>query len=261
METIEAPAVADLKQPLSDALTFLEEATAKTEAAANRQGGVYSQTVATNPRTSRYQNCLTIAGIPPRYTEAHLTKNCDRYATMPGKQNALKMAQDFAANGFIVDRSANRYALYFCGDFGRGKTWLATATLKALIWNQLDALSRTDQAIWIKFHALVREIQACYNPAAQTDTLTVMQRYQTAPLLLVDDIGDIEAQGETEDRRRILYEIIDIRNDHMRPTILTSNLDPDTMEDHYGGRSFQRVLELCAFCEMKGDNLRDNPVK
>ena len=182
------------------------------------------------------------------------------YQTIDEKKGAYEMALDFSEHGFIIDRDANRYALFLCGFYGVGKTWLGTALLKALIWTKIMELTVKLPPIWTKFYALIREVQACYNPAATADTHSIIQRYQSAPLLMIDDVGDLQTQGETEDRRRILYEIIDYRNDHLIPTILTSNLDPDKMEQHFGERSFQRIIELCAFAEMGGANLRETVI-
>lgn len=171
---------------------------------------------------------------------------------------ALELAMEFTRYGFL-NEDRRRYAIFLFGSFGVGKTWLATALLKELLYTMVvggnDAAFK-NPPIWIKFYQMIRQVQACYNPASETTTQAVIGRLQSALILLIDDIGDLEAQGDTEDRRRILYEVIDYRNDYMLPTIMTSNLDAELMRDHYGARSMERMIELCAFIEMEGENLR-----
>lgn len=222
----------------------------------------FTQAPVHDVRSQMFKNHVDLAGIPPRYDEAHLERSCAKYAEMDGKAFAYSVARTFSKHGFRIDRGGRRYALFLGGALGRGKTWLATACLKQMIWNALsggNTLARVEHAIWIKFHSLIREVQACYNPGATRSTHEVITRYQRCPLLLIDDIGDFEARGETEDRRRILYEVIDYRNDHMLPTIMTSNLTLDQLEEHYGQRSMQRFLELSSFVLMEGENLREEP--
>lgn len=245
-----------LVHELPNVLQEMEAAQQKTRKVLEDQE-TPSSTEAMRRKGQKYINLVKTSRIPPRYLNAELTGNCEMYKSISEKRSVYQMALDFAKNGVIIDRGANRYSLFVCGLYGVGKTWLGTAVLKALAWETIEKLNIKHPPVWIKFHSMIREVQACYNPGSKIDTLSIIRKYQKAPILMVDDVGDMEAQGETEDRRRILYEIIDYRNDYMLPTIMTSNLDPDTMEAHYGERSMQRVIELCAFAEMGGVNLRE----
>lgn len=207
-----------------------------------------------------YKLNIERAGIPSRYQEAHLTNNCDWYKDLDGKDTAYSIAMDFAKTGFLPDRGQNRHALFICGDYGRGKTWLATAVFKHMVYNCLAIgidITFSNPAKWSKFYSITRAVQACYGSDAEITSDMVISSFQISPLLLIDDIGDLDAKGETEDRRRILYEIIDYRNDYYLPTILTSNLNVDQMADRFGERMFQRLYELCVFVEMAGENLRE----
>lgn len=203
-----------------------------------------------------YNNILNMSNIPPRYRKADLWHNCDLYQDMPEKSPAFDLGLELAQTGQIVDEHSNKHALFLCGFYGVGKTWLATAVLKGFVWSRAEVFGKSNHPIWVKFHSMIREVQACYNPGSKSDTHSVIKKYQKAPFLVIDDVGDMEGMGESEDRRKILYEVVDYRNDYLLPTALTSNLDPDMMKDHFGSRSMERIIELCAFEQMGGENLR-----
>jgi DNA replication protein DnaC len=88
----------------------------------------------------------------------------------------------------------------------------------------------------------------------------VLKRYQTTPILLLDDIGDLTINTQTDDRRRLLYEVLDKRNDEMLPTILTSNLSPKRFKEQFGERTLERVVEMAALYRMEGRNYRKEPI-
>ena len=196
-----------------------------------------------------WQEVMKRSGIPPRFTEAHISKNCSDLAAMNGKRKAYNAAKEFAKRGKLFQRDKTRFTLLFCGGLGTGKTWLSTAVFKEILF-------REKHGLWKKFYKFVREIQSCYNSSGAATVDTVLGRYQRAPLLMLDDFGDMQLSVETEDRRRLLYEVLDYRNDHLLPTLLTTNLSPDEISSQFGERTFQRVLEMSAIVEMSGDNMR-----
>lgn len=115
-------------------------------------------------------------------------------------------------------------------------------------------------AMWRKFYDFVREVQSTYSEAAEETVRRVLTRYQSTPLLLLDDVGDLTIDQQTDDRRRLLYEVLDKRNDNMLPTILTSNLSPAQFREQFGERTLERVLEMAALFNMNGRNYRKYPL-
>lgn len=193
------------------------------------------------------------AGMPPRYQEAHLSTNCDAYAEERGKAKALESARSWAFEEKIIQRGRDRSCLLITGEFGGGKTWLASAAFKTV-------LNRKRSGMWRKFYQFVREIQGTYGRSSKETVDEVIRRYQKAPVLMLDDVGDLEIEVQSEDRRRLFYEVIDARNDHFLPTIITTNLSPDELAAQFSERSMERVLEMCAMVSMEGKNLRvDRP--
>lgn len=139
------------------------------------------------------------------------------------------------------------------GEFGTGKTTLATAALKELVWQALRVGRKGVEARWLKFYDFVREIQSGYSTGTADEG---MQAVQHVPLLMLDDVGDLERGTETDNKRDLLYQVIDHRNDHLRTTILTSNLSEADFAEQFGERTFQRILEMSVMIRMKGANLR-----
>lgn len=188
-------------------------------------------------------------GIPKRFQRAHLS-TCERYADEPGKQRALELATEFARERRLVQRDRTRFCLLLSGDFGTGKTWLGTAVFQELIW------SGNRQGLWRKFHSFIREVQGTYSAAARRSVDEVLGAFQKTPVLMLDDVGDLTQKVQTDDRRRLLYEVIDARNDQLLPTIITTNLDEQQLTQQFGARTFERLLEMAALVGMTGKNLR-----
>lgn len=73
---------------------------------------------------------------------------------------------------------------------------------------------------------MMREVKRCYR-SARDDSDSVIKRYETVPLLTIDDIfgGHMESDHDMS----MLTSIIDSRFEWCRPTIVTSNLSVDDL--------------------------------
>ena len=214
-------------------------------------------------RSDGWESTLERVGVPKRHREAYWP-SCERFANDDRKRTPYRAALSFAGkDGTEAGRvEATRqgtdvtcFSLLLMGDHGTGKTWLATATFKHLLWHADDK-----SGIWTKFYDFIREVQSTYSAAAETTVRKVLGRYQHTPILLLDDVGDLTVEEQTEDRRRLLYEVLDKRNDEMLPTLLTSNLSPARFREQFGERTLERVIEMAAMYRMEGRNYRQNPI-
>lgn len=234
----------------SDEPTTAPEASASGEAPSAPDS--YAADLAVQRRRAQeraWQQIMASSGIPPRFQEAHLSTNCEQYAHDTGKEKALAAAQRLAKEGLIRQRGRERFCLLLSGPYGTGKTWLATAAFKELLYRQKSGL-------WQKYYAFIRSVQASYGASSDTTTEAVLGRYRRTPVLLLDDVGDLTVEQETRDRRNLLYEMLDYRNDHLLPTLITTNLGAEELRDQFGERTMQRILEMCALIGMDGQNLR-----
>lgn len=188
------------------------------------------------------------AGIPPRYHEANL-KGCQKYSGMEGKSSALEAGKVWSNHQEVTQRGRVRKCLLLSGQVGTGKTWLATAALKHLMWNNQDL-----KPLWVKARTFIREVQSGYKDG---NADVVLARYQKADVLLIDDVGDMDIQEQSTDQHRLFYELLDDRNDWLRPTIITTNLSPSELRAFFKERTYARIEEMCAIIPMTGDNLRE----
>lgn len=194
----------------------------------------------------RYQNRLQAAGIPPRY--AGYTLKGIRASFDGDKREACNAACTLVKEGHVWQRDENRHSLLLAGSFGTGKTTLATATFKEMMY------VRDNEGLWFKFYDFVRYIQAGYGDGTANRKLNRIKR---VPILLLDDVGDIGRQArETESRCELLFEVLDCRNDNLFSTLFTTNLDEVGLVTQFGERTFQRILEMCALVRLEGRNFR-----
>jgi hypothetical protein len=159
--------------------------------------------------------------------------------------------------------TAERPGLFLYGKPGTGKS--------ALAW---WAVQKRGWGLWLTWNDLLGKIQ---NEWEGREAL--IEAAQNAPVLFLDDLGDpYSTNGRvTDDRRNILFRIINHRLIHQLPTIITSNLANDvemegpkanvirTVEakliQQFDDRITDRLKELCHFVAMEGANLRTAPKK
>ena len=173
--------------------------------------------------------------------------NCERYSEMEGKKEALEIAKEFAACGRIFDRDQDRSSIMLLGKFGVGKSWLGTAIFKDIIY-------RTRNGKWIVYLDMVKLIQDGYDDGKSRRTIDFLK---TCKVLMIDDFGNMSRDEETIDRQEIVYEILNYRNTHFLPVILTTNLKPSHAAEQFSERTYERIREMAAVVEMKGANLRE----
>src|SRR5690606_3420947 len=80
--------------------------------------------------------------LPPLVRDARLSTNCAAYAEDAEKADAYALALKMAEGGRVEQRGRDRYCIFFTGQYGTGKTWLGTATWKALVYHAGAAFAR-----------------------------------------------------------------------------------------------------------------------
>ena len=149
----------------------------------------------------------------------------------------------------ISDVLAAGHNALMAGPPGTGKTQAATLLLKAAI-----AAGHTARLANIGHVAM--QVRAGYDDRNAGDSeAVVVQRLSTPDLLVIDDIGAGEA-GEGKLELRVLYFVLEARQNARRSTVLTSNLTPGDVAKFLGPRITNRLMPLEAFTFAHGRNFR-----
>lgn len=149
-------------------------------------------------------------------------------AHLKGAKKALNASQLF-----VEECRHNPYGLgiMFTGPVGSGKTFLAAAIANELIESKLRVL-------FLIVPDLLDELRATYK--SEINELDLLDAARTIPILILDDLG---AHNYTDWTRNRLYSIINYRMNEQLPTVITSNLSLDEMEDYLGVRTTSRIIQ------------------
>lgn len=158
-----------------------------------------------------------------------------------------KMAFDAAME--FVGRSLEKTeadGLYITGPVGSGKTFLACCIANALLEGGREVL-------FLVVPDLLDEIKATYDYQQQTaySEQDLLDTARKVELLILDDLG---AHNYTEWVRNKIYSIINYRVNHQLPTIITSNISLEDLDNFLGERTTSRIFQMCKGYLLTVDN-------
>ena len=168
-------------------------------------------------RTS-IESAALVAQLPKRYRKASL--------------------DDFEHQGISALREAllADKSVFLTGTQGIGKTHLAGALINSLL--EKYAVDKGYDVLWRRNTDLLLELQETFGGVG--DTRGVINRFKRAGLLVIDDFG---AERISDWSVSAIYSILAERIDEMRPTIVTSNLNLDEI-DEFEPRIASRLAEF-----------------
>jgi len=141
-----------------------------------------------------------------------------------------------AAAKWLIGES--RSGLLLCGNCGNGKTTLLRA-LRAVIAVMTSDEPRSEQRCMriIAANDIVR-----INRDSNSDTWNNLRSF---PILAIDDAGEEAAEvinyGNVQ---QPIVEILSYRYENMLPTLMSTNMDPKNLHNHYGNRIADRMKEV-----------------
>jgi DNA replication protein DnaC len=160
------------------------------------------------------------------------------YQVNAGNKEAYNACVDYAKrlNPFVAD------GLLLYGPVGTGKTHLAVGILK-------ECFRRGLIGTQMKVPDLLEEIRRGYDSADHTKE----DKARNTFLVILDDLG---AEKVTDWVREKLFSIIDHRYEKQKPLIVTTNCTPKELTERIGERITDRLREMCAVHEIKGNSYR-----
>lgn len=128
-------------------------------------------------------------------------------------------------------RSGCQSSLFLSGSCGSGKTFTSYALLRAFcewfpnLW-----------IIFVRSHELDVELLRAVDERQEE---YVLEKYKEVPILFVDDLGTERLNDRIV---RQYYNFIDHRMNNLMPTVFTSNIPMDNLEDKLGERIASRIF-------------------
>ncbi|MCY1393192.1 Chromosomal replication initiator protein DnaA [compost metagenome] len=169
------------------------------------------------------------ACIPPRFAD----RSFDNYTAETREQKrALFVCKEYADN-FGEHRKAGR-GILLLGNVGTGKTHLAAA-----IANHVVRYTKST-ALYITAAQIIRHVKGSFDREAQYSETDAYQAFGEPSLLIIDEIG---VQNATEFELTVMFEVINLRYEEMRPTIVISNRSIADLPKYLGDRVIDRLRE------------------
>ena len=183
------------------------------------------------PQASRFRAARFEQAVPAQYSRATL----ENFATpSPLLTAKLKLARRYVEE-WPARRSNERFPqlVIFFGETGTGKTHLAYAMARAV------AQGNECEPTVVSFATVIRELRSTWRRnAGDAHEAQVLQRYHSAPLLVLDEISSHALYGEPWQH---LYDVVAPREADLRPTILITNEREGAMETLLGPAISSRV--------------------
>lgn len=171
-----------------------------------------------------------------------LKMNFDNFDVMDAETKLNKKKARDLANDYYLGGSNNAI---LSGKFGTGKTHLAMAVLNGI--NEAGTKERKDiKALFIETYELMQKIYSSfeykdspYSESRMTDMLI------QADLLVIDDLGaEVGSFGKMTEAGDFVTRVLTaiLRGRENKPTIFTTNLNSEELEQVYDGRLTSRLF-------------------
>ena len=167
----------------------------------------------------------------------------------PGRMHSYQIAKEYADN-FVCHR-ARGDGLYIEGTNGTGKTHLAAAIALQLIGEGIPVICKTSSD-------LLMDIKKAFDRPEVRES-EVLDVYKKVELLIIDDLGKEQCSDWS---MSTLYSILNDRYEDMRPTIVTTNYNADSLIEALTPKGFDttnflaiisRLRETCTVMTVAGE--------
>lgn len=164
-----------------------------------------------------------------------------------GKENqSLIIAKNFVKD-YELMRKEN-IGLLFYGSVGSGKTYLACSIANALI---------EQYQIGVKIRNFAQIINELQKGGFDFDKNAYIESLVNTSVLILDDLG---IERDTSYAKEQVYNIVNNRYLKQKPTIFTTNLSYDTIQNFKDSveyqRIYSRIIEMCIPVMVVGEDFR-----
>lgn len=153
------------------------------------------------------------SGIKQRF----FNRTFENYKISDKNRAAYNTAKKYADEFEFYE--ANGKGIYFEGTCGTGKTHLAVSIALQLLRAGIPVICKTSIDI-------LKDIKSTYESETLISEKEVFDRYKNIRLLIIDDFGKEQC---TDWSTPAFYEIINDRYEQMKPTIITTNYNEDSL--------------------------------
>lgn len=157
-----------------------------------------------------------------------------------GAERVLHITRSFVQD---IEGGENPDGLLLQGGVGCGKTYLAAACANALVDSGFDVK-------FIVVPDFLDEIRESFQQDSGVSESDLMSEVKNVPILILDDLG---AHKYTEWSLKTIFAILNYRVNFEKPTIVTTNLDNQQLEDLLGSRIFSRLMDACRFLHLENN--------
>lgn len=151
------------------------------------------------------------------------------------------------ANEFDKDKSSN---LLFSGGYGVGKSHLAISITK-------EVMNKGYTGLFLSVPKLLTKIKETYSGNNKFSEADILNLVESVDLFVLDDLGTeyTNQRNKTDNWTHTkLFEVLDSRSG--KPTIFTTNLESDQLENKLNERNFSRILDGTEIIKMDGPDFR-----
>ncbi|WP_269261716.1 ATP-binding protein [Streptococcus agalactiae] len=138
--------------------------------------------------------------------------------------------------------------LLFCGTVGSGKTYLACCIANALI---------EEYMIRVKIRIFAQIINDLQKSGFDLDKNEYIESLTNVSVLILDDLG---IERDTSYAKEQVYNIVNSRYLKQKPTIFTTNLPYEKIQNSDDGveyeRIYSRIIEMCIPVKVMGEDFR-----
>ena len=138
--------------------------------------------------------------------------------------------------------------LLFCGTVGSGKTYLACCIANALI---------EEYMISVKIRNFAQIINDLQKSGFDLDKNDYIESLTNVSVLILDDLG---IERDTSYAKEQVYNIVNSRYLKQKPTIFTTNLPYEKIQNSDYGveyeRIYSRIIEMCIPIKVMGEDFR-----